>query len=333
MNGLAQVLAQTFELLEKSLPPKGELPSQLLKDQARVCRAAVDDRGQRHLLISIPAVRPVIPDRGSDGVQYEHRILVDGAGSLHFLDLVCRKPHLNDLFCLLGAEVLAGLNKDPDRPHHVASRVINRWRELLARPPSGRLDPSKLIGLFGELTCLLKLTARSPGAVALWTGPSGSGHDFCAKDLHLEVKATAGRRGWIFEMHGLDQLEAPPGGELYLGAFQVEESPEGRSVPDLVDALVELGADGVVLREKVARVGVGPDRWEAAAEMKYREVAHRFYRVSPDFPRLVVGHLVDGKVPLGVTHVHYGLDLNAWPGTPLGADETEALFDRLVEAR
>ena len=331
MTGQAQVLAQAFGQLEsRPRPPRGELTPHILDGHTLPCRLAIDDAGLRHLLIGVPASPTIRPDRASDGVQYEHRALLEGPVTKHFLDLVCRKPHLNDLFCLLAAEVVAAIDIDAHRPERTASRVINRWRELLARPASGPLEPAVLIGLFGELTCLKMLVARAPAAVALWTGPLGAGHDFCAQDLHLEVKATAGRRGWIFEMHGLDQLEAPPGGELYLGVFQVEESPAGRSVPELVDALVQLGADVVTLREKVARAGIGPDRWEAAAEIKYREVQHRFYLVSAGFPRLVAGDLVGGKVPHGITHVHYGLDLNAWPGAPLTAAETEALFDRLA---
>src|SRR5262249_13573769 len=109
---------------------------------------------------------------------------------------------------------------------------------------------------FGELWHLRELLQRSPDALSIWTGPLKRPHDFTAAGGDMEVKTTLSRDHWIFQIHGVDQLQPPAGGVLYLSALQLEQvADSGESVPELLDALHALGADPREMLEKLLAAG------------------------------------------------------------------------------
>jgi hypothetical protein len=158
------------------------------------------------MLIPVGSTAEVREDRRSAGVQLVTHLLLDGPGVRHFIDVTCPRPHLHEVFSLLVAEMLAAVEADPERPDRAFHRVLDRWRELLDRPPSAAPDDDTVCGVLGELLQLRELVRRNPAALARWLGPTGARHDFEAPGLHLEVKTSRSRGPLLVEIHGLEQL-------------------------------------------------------------------------------------------------------------------------------
>jgi putative PD-(D/E)XK family protein DUF4420 len=291
----------------------------------------IDAAGQRHLLMPIPSGARVVEDTRSGGVQIVAHQLIDRVQLRLYVDVVCRKPHLHELFSVLASEIVAQLGREAGQPDLVSRSVLDRWRELLEAEPSEELSFKKLVGLFGELWHLRELVRCNPLAVGCWMGPSGARYDFVGRDLALEVKSTTARYGRLFEIHGEMQLEPPAGGNLYLAANKLEEVPAGgESAGDLVESMVSMGADR---HDLLARLGVGgihPDALERLGERRFRVIENRVYAVSVGFPRITSASFASGALPAGVLKLRYEIDLTTEPPYPLLEDEIAAVYRALT---
>jgi hypothetical protein len=134
---------------------------------------AVDADQHRHLLIPILPSPKIREDKQSAGVHIVMHRLLDNNQPKLFIDVICRKPHLNKLFSIITSEMLNLLAEDSSRPHLTCQQVLNRWRELLEKEPSMLPDMQTLTGLFGELWQLRRLVGINPESVNFWFGPIG----------------------------------------------------------------------------------------------------------------------------------------------------------------
>jgi hypothetical protein len=290
----------------------------------------LDPQGRRHVMVPVDAAAKVLPDRRSDGVQIGETRLTEEGVPKRFLDIVCMQPHLDDIFCIVTAEMLEAMAIAPERLDLVASQVLGRWRELLGRRPAPMLTRDAIVGLAGELTFLRALVERSPRALLAWTGPSGAVHDFTTPLHNAEVKATTSRHGWRAEIHGLDQLLAPEGRRLHLAMFRFDEAPTGLSLLQRVDELVALGVDAAALSVMLADAGADAAQLAATQEVRLALRDQRIYAVTPDFPRIVPDSLVARTLPVGVARLNYTIDLTAWPDPPLTQDSIDELVSMIA---
>jgi Putative PD-(D/E)XK family member, (DUF4420) len=325
---------QSWNLLPEDAVDEGQLQVRELADvslPAGIPLLAVDSQGMRHFLLPVASSFRVHQDRGSSGVQILSHSLVDNGSKRKFVDLICRKPHLHELFSIIVDEVLTRLGESADHPDLACHYVLERWRELIEQELSGHLELNTLVGLFGELWCLRELVRRDSGALLSWVGPSGARHDFVYNALALEVKSTLGRHGRFFEIHGVDQLEIPEGGQLYLVTVQLERQPgAGESITDLTKFLIEMGADRHRLLSLIAAAGVPPHDLEQAASEEFQVISQRVYRVDESFPRIIPASFAGGKLPNGVTHLGYQIDLSTEPPVPLGEEDVVRLYDAMA---
>lgn len=306
-----------------------ELPD--IKVAAGAVLLALGAGDARHVLIPVKSTTEVREDRRSAGVQLVTHLLLDGPGVKHFIDVTCPRPHLHEVFSLLVAEMLAAVEAAPERPDIACHRVLDRWRELLDRPPSAVPDDDTVCGVLGELLHLRALVRRTPAALARWLGPMGARHDFEAPGLHLEVKTTRSRGPLVVEIHGLDQLETPPEGELALAVLRLEQAADGgHTITSLVDELLERGVEAGLLHTLLARAGIGPDRIGPASERAWRVSEEHLWWVDGSFPRLTRSSLVGGTLPPSIVSVRYRLDLSAGVPEPLSLAEVERLHDRVA---
>ncbi len=293
---------------------------------------ATGSGGERHMLIPVPPRTPIDEDRVSSGVQVLAHRLLDRGSTRWFVDVVCRKPHLHELFTIILVEIVEALARDPARPDRVAARVLAAWRELLAREQSRMPGTDVLAGLFGELLELREFAGLSPHAVLSWAGPLGARHDFSVPGLALEVKTTRSRGARTFEINGLDQLDVPAGGELYLATFRLEESTgEGESLRDVVGEVLGLGVDAHALVTMLDRAGIAPDQLEALRGIRFRVVDEFVHRVDAAFPKLTRAALVGGALPPGVLSVRYQIEVEGDRPAALDTDAVRALRELFVE--
>lgn len=279
-----------------------------------------DDRGRRHLLIPIGDREEVKPDKGSAGVHLLDHALVDGGRLRRFLDLVCRKPHLQDLFSVIVADIVESLEV-PGRADQTVRGVLERWRELLEAERLEAPSLEKLVGVFAELHVLGELAVHSSRAAGAWLGPDGERHDIVTPTGSIEVKGTRSRVGRQVEIHGVEQLEPPTSGDLYLAYVRVERDPNGQSVLNLVAALERAGCAAEHLRGALLKLGITAAHDEEVRAVLLTVRERTTYLVGDDFPRIVRSSFPGDRLPEGVLGLNYQIDLSSEPPTPLSEAE------------
>jgi hypothetical protein len=318
----------TFEQLESKFATLGDATAAI--DDVRVLPAdwlgasesafvGLDPQGRRHFLVPTTSGTQVRPDRRSVGIQVYGRVLIQDGVERTFVDIACLQPHLNHVFTIVTAEILRELGQRDESADISAARVLDRWRELLARPSSSTtLSESERVGLIAELCLLLELTTARADAVRAWAGPMKGRHDFVTQVLDVEVKASASRSARTVEVHSLEQLQAAAGVDLFLVFYRFEAIPVGGlTINSLITELLAAGCPSIELFDRLTTLGVRSDDLDNSDSVRLLDRA--FYRVDDVFPRLLPGDIA-GWPRSGIPFVRYGVDLAEAPA-PLGTDE------------
>ena len=291
----------------------------------------LDSQGNRHVLVPVASDSTVQPDRRSGGVHILTRVASVDGRDRRFMDIVCIKPHLEEVFSIFAGELLKELataSGDPltTRTH----RVLEDWRELFGRDRGGQLGRSALAGLYGELWHLLQICTRAPGALQFWKGPSGDRIDIRTAGCALEVKTTLRQYGRVVEVHGQRQLQVPEGSDLYLAFMKLEEVEIGDSVPDLVERVRDTGADRAELLKRLSEAGYDPSEEKRYREYRFEIVEDLIFQVDDQFPRIVPESFTGGNVPEGVLSISYSLDLTGSDFASIDTSDRASVYDRIA---
>ncbi|MHA7267533.1 PD-(D/E)XK motif protein [Arthrobacter halodurans] len=270
---------------------------------------AIDGSGNPSLLIPVAGHQTCVEDWQNRAVTFGQRTIKSQAGPQEFLVLQCREPRLLGPFCLLVDDILEAASECPQEAPALARDTLERWKELLRDTKPPLLSDAQLVGLLGELTFLDELTFHN-GADALryWLGPRRARHDFVFASASVEVKATVSRESFTVTIHGSKQLEAPPGGTLFIRGYQFESSPVGTSVPQLLYRLVENGLSRYELFELVEKMGYSEADAGHYAERRYTLICERTSLVDESFPRLTQ-ETVASQILDQITGLQYSVDL------------------------
>jgi len=292
---------------------------------------AIDGIQQRHFLMPIVGQHRFRGDQHSAGIH----LLINQWGiderQQWYVDLVCLKPHLNDIFDLIIYDICNDLPQSTAHPVDVCCQVLDQWRELLSRDNAGLPDQSTMLGLFGELYVLRELTHLHPRAIELWVGPRGARHDFSGGLISIEVKSSQQRHGRVVTIHGIDQLEAPHGGSLYLAILQVEETPiGGTALADIVQELNTLGCNRYELLRRLAQINITQETLIAINNTRFRVITTTIYHVDDSFPRITKSNFLSGQLPNGVVTVDYRIDLSLTPPHPLHPEDVMAVYQNII---
>jgi hypothetical protein len=292
---------------------------------------ALDSHGLRHLLIPAREDLAIDSDEKSGGVHISARDLLDDGVKSRFVDVACLKDHVADVFSHLADEILEELARNPGRPATVARRVLNRWRELLDRDRPGILTQDELTGLFGELWILKSLVAEDPSALGAWTGPQGSRFDFQRAGVALEVKTTTSQHSLLVQIHGVEQLDPPIGGTLYMATVSVERTVGvGHSVPSLIAEIRVLGVDNLEFSSKLREIRYADYDQRYYADLRFTVRAVRVFKVDAEFPRIIGSSFCAGELPAGVSSLRYTIDLTSPPPAALDDGAATTAFAELL---
>ena len=268
-------------------------------------RVGLGRGGHRHLLVPCEAgfVAPVdrLPLLGLTAGQF----VFDGQGD-RYLDVECRDLRYEEQFLRFAADAVRYAAAS-DRPAAATLVVVEKWRRLFGGQ-LGQLTERRRRGLFAELTFLRHLLARREGldVGAVWRGPLGDVHDFHLTSYAVEVKAV-GDASESITVHGLEQLEPPPGRALVLAVAEVLEDPEGTSLRALTGEIATAFDDDSVFCALLADAG-----WSAAdPEITYSVGSWWTVTELGQLPRLVPSMLGAYAAQEGLSHVRYDIDLQA----------------------
>jgi aryl carrier-like protein len=219
-------------------------------------------------------------------------------------------PHLAELFCKIGCEILNNLRKDPRDPGMTVVKILNRWRELLGKEESRILGDEQLAGLIGELLLLSTLATNSHDAIYCWVGPEGQTKDFSGREWDIEVKARLSVNRKFVKINGIEQLERRKDTSLLLAVYTLLKKKQGAiNLPQLVEDLIDKGLDEVELLSRLREVGYQLGDREHYLSRCFELAGLSAYLVEEEFPRLVGTKL---KEPLAaeISSVSYLLDLS-----------------------
>lgn len=273
--------------------------------------AAVGADGRRHLLVPLAAKQTFRQDVAGKAVHLRSRTLEDESSYRRYASLELVDERQSDLFAALCVEVADRIHATPDRAIAALRKVLDDWRTLLAGNRE-ILTPTALAGLFGELELLKSIVERDPGSIAVWTGPTGSAQDFHRGLRAVEVKSSVSPEGRTIHVHGADQLDVSPPGELLLYWLRLR-TDRGRSVPEVVDDVMARIDDAGAFIGLLSRLGYRSSDRELYARQQYEVVEHRCYAIKNGFPRIVPAGLIGDAVLGGVGSIDYTVDLDA-PG-------------------
>lgn len=322
----------TWSELERTIPKFGMLNARRIHGDPHML-IAVDHDGYRHGLFVLSDLDQAITDNRSRGLTVIGRALVvDEATERPYLDLTCTDRGGNRAFSLILNEIIQKLLTGMDAVQAVTS-TLARWRRFWASVPNQSLSEEQVKGLFGELwflhTWLLPLGKRN---ILHWMGPTGTRHDFQWPGQSVEVKTTSSIRGHIHRISGLDQLEPPESGQLYVYSLRVrQENNATNSLPILVNAIaVSLDKASEMLdvfEQRLSQTGYSPIHADYYTSIRFRVVTERLFAVRESFPK-ITGDTFTNGVPTGVERVEYDINLEGARDCLLGSSvrETGLLF-------
>lgn len=290
-------------------------------------RLAVGSAGEARLLVPLAAGEKISAFATGSALKIGLTSLTHGQRAIRFLDVICMSLDLEAVFGEVVDDIVRRLADQKDGGAAVAG-ALDEFRELLVPPAGSEIDRSRVVGLVAELVVLNRLLDISPSAWRCWRGPAGDRHDFRARDVSLEVKASLGARTREVTINGIDQLEPPAGGSLHL-AHLVLETVEGGllTVASLGDRALLRADDPAGLRALLAAVDCTDVHDAAWNRFAFRAEAERLYRVGPGLPRIAPSSFVGGMIPAGIVDATYRIDL----GHASDAECPPTEFDSLLQ--
>jgi len=272
-------------------------------------RFALGSNGEARLLLPISKQDAAPEIDTGDALEIVESSFMHGGRSHRFLDLTCLAAELEPVFVDVVEEIIVRIDRGTGCVH-AARTTLEDFRALLTAGRSHRIDRSRVTGLVAELVVLNRLLDVSPQAWKIWRGPTGDRHDFRAADTSLEVKASLRAGASIITANGLDQMEPPSGGTLYLVHFILEPVPGGLlSISALGRRALGLADDPSALKDILVGNGCTDVDDKSWNQDRFRIETQTLYRVDGSFPRLVSSMFAGGVVPAGVSDVTYRIDL------------------------
>jgi hypothetical protein len=146
--------------------------------------------------------------------------------------LRCLDPALLPTFCTLVDVIDTELSATRPLTTAAVLNVVKEWERLFrSRRHLGRDEE---VGLWGELW-LLDQSERIEAAVAAWRGPDPARLDFVGPQFAIEVKTSLSGHA---HRTTVDQIRLGDAfGNAFLLSLWVAESPDGRALPALVEAI------------------------------------------------------------------------------------------------
>ena len=182
----------------------------------------------------------------------------------------------------------------------------SRWKDMV-----GNASQEKSVySVIAEMMALSSILERDK--TAIWTASRMGTHDIECADESYEVKSTLKRYGASIVVSGQHQLECS--NRLHLYFCRMEESLEGYSINDMKNVLLSQGYDAEKLELTLENMGL--DRGANVRTRKYKALERRKYEIDSNFPRLTRESFKNDKIPEGITHIKYCVDLEGLPYVP-----------------
>ncbi len=248
------------------------------------------------------------------------------------IELATETSELFNAFYLFACGIVDAMEDKNSAPGEAIALALESFDRLFSKRQL--MSESEQLGLFGELDFLSALLrVRGPNSMSAWLGPIPERHDFRFGALELEVKSTTnGRR--IHTIHGVEQLLASPGKELFLLSLQYERAgaDSGLTLPNLVDQIVcQLNAGASLKKiflaylQQVGYRSTDSEYYDIAWQLRSKPM---LVAVDETCPRITPAELMAALSPPSqqrVLHVEYRIDV-----TSLGIEEGAQAYEKVL---
>lgn len=289
-----------------------------------------DAGGARYLLVPLRPGEAFAEDRRGQSV---HLLRLNHGGH-HYVAAKCVRAELRGVFERFVFEVMHELDGRSDAARAVVASLA-AWRKLFSDAHStGQLEEHRLVGLLAELLVLEEIVVRDDlRRTDLWLGPTNAVHDFVRGNVAIEVKGTLVREGRRVGISSVDQLKTPAGGRLFLFHHRFDRSPNGQSIPQVVERVLAAGVDPTSLREGLEATGYWEEHSDAYRERTYELVDRHMWDVETSaFPKITHDSFISGAQPAGTLNLSYTIELSNEPPYPLGMEEVDKLIQSVASS-
>ncbi len=292
--------------------------------------AALDSAGDLHIMVEAAAAGP--EDDSLAGVSVVHRPLVLDDRETMLLDVTFHGTGLDDVAAQFAASVLDEIWSHSDEiPSLAAIRVLDRWRRFLEMAPRWNVGPAELAPLLAELLVAVDLVNVSRQGIRAWRG-NGARHDFLGGTTAIEVKSSLAHTAYKAVIHGIDQLEPPQDGRLFVEFIRLEETPgTGLTVAALVVDLEAAGVEMATLRAILGGPGLAVATSDSARETSFTVKERQLLAVTGDFPRCVPSSFLPGHPSAHVEDVRYRISLDGVVDRALSAQGRSRVFAEVAQ--
>lgn len=222
--------------------------------------------------------------------------------------VTCRDARLSGVFIAFMDDVISQLGAAG--AVSVLTNSAASWRNLLRLAKQG-LSDAAAAGLYGELMFLNELIFQSgPAYLETWQKDGQDVHDFIADDVRVEVKTSAFQNRQAVSIHGLKQLAVPESADLVLAVAEIEKHGNGETLDDVVDRILDQGAELGMMSEKLAAAGFVRGMTSAEEEQRFTLRSWRYWEITEGLPVLNL-EAVGAEVALAISDVRYSLNLSS----------------------
>lgn len=210
--------------------------------------------------------------------------------------------------------------------------ILDKWKNMLSLDSERILSLNSLVGLFGELIFMDYLAnEKGQDLFASWVGPLGNRHDFEFARNSIEVKSTMLKDSAMIVVHGVHQLEAYPGKEVYILRVKLELVPHGESVPKLISKLEN---SPLIIQEKLfeklLKCGYKREHTELYASVCFQLVEIQLIPVNDKFPQITSHQLSQIDPNDRINQIEYTVNVSGL-ATRTGTAIADLDLDNLYE--
>ncbi|MEC5191729.1 MULTISPECIES: PD-(D/E)XK motif protein [unclassified Arthrobacter] len=313
-----------FSFLQGQVPAPHKLTvrnTDVLTEHGPVVHA-IDGNGHPTLLVPVASQPENSIDWQNKLVTFGYRTITVAGKQQAFLALQCLAERVRSQFSLLADDIMDAVAADPGKADRLTRQTVDRWKELLRDDKPRLLGQSQLSGLYGELLFLEQLAFHhGPWALRSWTGPQGNRHDFEFENASFEVKTTMSNNNMIVGFHGARQLEATDGLPLYVAAYQIERTPQGDSIPTVLERLYDSGIDRLDMLRLLEKVGYFESDSGHYAAHRFLALSSKTLAVGSDFPRITRETMPMPGMLDGISALQYSVDLGPLAAVDIPLEE------------
>jgi len=236
----------------------------------------------------------------------------DTGQPVSFLEL-CNFGNLDEiLFGALLDELLRNIDAGMGDIVQQIKDLLEKWKSMLSLDAERVLSINAIVGLFGELALLDYLVnEKKRNDFDNWVGPLGNRHDFEFAKNSIEVKSTTLKNNNEIQVHGVHQLEAYPGKNVYILRVKLELDPHGTSVPSLIEKILEsslISKDK--LFDKLFKYGYKIEHQNSYKSLCFQPIEFHLIPVDSSFPQISAKDLLKIDPADRINQIEYSVNVS-----------------------